>query len=560
MHITIVFLRAWIASLVFLAVLISTDVFAQPIERASDDEVDRLMSLATGVNFAQMREEFDRLGASATPRLAEHVLGGDRNKRLVAIVCLQFCWSDVARDALVKVIPDADTQSRELAFQVLGRHESGERLAETLSPLIESRDHRIAGPAIQYTLRTVPDKDLLKQAMEDRRLIPYVSEVLPRYYGSDLSDATRGLARKAKIKDRANLIIALIHQQDERAETRKLVASNLSRGPAMLHDRAAEYLRYHGTTEDLAVLQAALDREREVYAKASIQAAIDAINKRAKRFDKPGEAQQADYPDDPAQAYRQAYETLGLAYTQANRAAAIKLLADAEPYEPYLRFGLTQPTDASRSRITERLILQVLTSGYTIQGVSLIGDRAVAAQDDAPMPEDLVTASLIPPVRDYFDSKRKSFGIHTGNTAGPFSNRHHMGDDVAWGLEHESIVAIGDGIVRRVVIGQSSWGGLVIVEHRDAEAVMFCSLYSHLGPLIAVREGDSIKQGQKIGSLGRTHTWEGGGYRAHLHFGIHEGPYTQEQRWITGYITHDHFQGDHGWVDPQPYIRKRLAR
>lgn len=518
------------------------------------------MRLAAGRDFGRIGEEFERLGASATPRLAEHVRGKDANKRLMALVCLQFCWSDVARDAVVEVIPDANTQTRKLAFQVLGRQESGEALADALAELTKSRDTRVAGPAIQYALRTHPDKDLIKRAMENRRLIEYTSKALPRYYGTDLSEATRKLISRAKIGNRANLILALIHQQDDSNETRKLIASNLTRGPAILHDRAAEYFRYHGTTADVPALEAALERERDAYAAASIQAAIEAINKRAKRFDQPGEAAQVEYPNDPAQAYKQAYEMLGQAYTQANRKEAIRLLADAEPHEPYWRFGISEPSDAIQDRITARLILQVLSSGYTIKGAGLIGTSGVQPLAQAAMPEDLVAASLMPPVRDYFDDKRKSYGIHTGNTGGPFSNRHHMGDDVAWDLEHETVVAIGDGIVRRVVIGQISWGGLVIVEHRDANGKFFCSLYSHLGPLVAVREGDIVKQGQKIGSLGRTHTWEGGGYRAHLHFGIHQGPFEQDRRWITGYISREHFQGDHGWVDPQRFIRERLKK
>lgn len=543
-----------------LSLCITPNLFAQPIDRADDEQVDRLMRLATGSNASRLREEFARLGASATPRLAEHVLGKDTNKRVIALVCLQFCWSDVARDALIEMIPDGDTQSRKLAFQVLGRHETGKPLADALSGLTESRDKRVAGPAIQYALRAYPDKELLKRAMSDRRLIEYTSEALPRYYGQDLSEATRALVKRAKVDERAKLIIALIHQQDESEKTRKLIATNLTRGPAALHDRAAEYFRYHGTADDIPALEAALQREREVYAKASIQAAIDAINKRIGRFVEPGTTPKLEATDGPAQAYRQAYELLGEAYTQANRAAALERLANAEPYEPYWRFGLSEPTDEIGDRITERLILQILSSGYKLRGLNSIGTRGLQHDESIDLPDDLTTASLIAPVRNYFDPKRRSYGIHVGNNAGPFSNRHHMGDDVAWDLEHETIVAIGDGIVRRVVIGQISWGGLVVVEHRDAEGKFFCSLYSHLGPLVAVRVGEVVEQGQKIGSLGRTHTWEGGGYRAHLHFGIHQGPYEQERPWITGYLRHELFEAGHGWVDPQVFIRKRIKR
>jgi len=547
----------WVAGFFVCLCVVAGAAHAQPIDRASDAEVDRLLALAGGGNAERLRDEFGRLGASATPRLAEHVLGNNANRRLMAMVCLQYCWSEVARDALVQIIPRADTQTRQLALQILGRQESGEDLADALAPLTESRDHRVAGPAIQYALRAWPDRGLMLRALSDRRLAEYAYESLTRYYGQDLGEPTRTLARRAQLDHRALLITALIHQHDDSAETRRVVADLLVQGPSLIRDRAAEYLRWHGTPDELAVLENAAERERDVYANASIRGAIDAIHRRAERFVEPGEVREVTYPDDPAQAYRQAYETLGSAYTQANRAAAIALLASAEPYEPYWRFGLTEHTAELEARITERLVLQVLASGYTIRGVSIIGGRGVAREDVPEIPTDLTAATLIPPVRDFFDPTRESFGVYTGDNVGPFSQSHHVGDDVAWGLEHETIVAIGDGLVRRVVIGQQSWGGLVVIEHRDADGNAFCSLYAHMGPLVAVREGDQVMQGQKIGALGRTYTWEGGGYRAHLHFGIHEGPYDQEQRWVTGYISRADFQGDHGWVDPQVFIRER---
>jgi murein DD-endopeptidase MepM/ murein hydrolase activator NlpD len=210
------------------------------------------------------------------------------------------------------------------------------------------------------------------------------------------------------------------------------------------------------------------------------------------------------------------------------------------------------------------------------------------------------------PVRDYFDPKRKSYGLHTEKKARAFGNSVHVGDDVAWLLDNRTVVAIGDGAVRRVSHVQS-WGYLVIVEHRLPADRFACSLYAHLAPSICVKPGDIVKKGQKIGSVGRSHTWENGGYWSHLHFGIHSGPYLdshpvgrklsytlsngdevegriikrgdpfatvkvtykgesvtfevkQEASWICGYISRGYWKsGDHGWVDPQKFIRERRS-
>ena len=103
-----------------------------------------------------------------------------------------------------------------------------------------------------------------------------------------------------------------------------------------------------------------------------------------------------------------------------------------------------------------------------------------------------------------------------------------------------------------------SFGGLVILEHRDRDGEPFCSLYAHLSPFLCVEEGAPVEKGEKIGSLGRSYTFENGGYRAHLHFGIHRGPYGNGN-WVTGYLRPERFQkGDHGWVDPQAFVRERF--
>lgn len=524
-----------------------------------DARVDELVLRAIDrkADLNQIGGKLEQLGEAATSRLAEHVRGKDRNMRLAALVCLQFCWSDQAKDAVIEIIPDTDKESRRLGFHLLSFRIPGKELAAMLSKLTNSENPEVVRNAIRLTLRSYRDKDLLKRTISQRESAEYLAEVITGYYGRDLSNATRRLLNIGTPEQRSKFIVALIHQQDTRRETRELIVRHLGHSSVMLRDRAAEFLRWHGTTGEVRALRAALKKERDPFAKASMQAAMEAMKLHYELFMETGENVQGEIPEEPTEAYRECYDLLKAAPTKINRAHAMAVLSGAEPFEPYYQHGLTKNTEATESRLTERLRLQVLTSGYPLSGISRIGQQPQSPGTVKRIPDDLIAETLMPPLREYYDEERKSFAIFIGKVGGPFDNLYHMGDDTAWNLEHETIVAIGDGLVRRVCVGQGAWGGLVIVEHKDAEGNAFCSLYSHLCPLVAVREGDVVAKGQKVGSLGRSYTREGGGFAAHIHFGIHAGPYDQSKQWITGYLTPNDFQSGHGWVEPQEFIRKR---
>jgi murein DD-endopeptidase MepM/ murein hydrolase activator NlpD len=215
--------------------------------------------------------------------------------------------------------------------------------------------------------------------------------------------------------------------------------------------------------------------------------------------------------------------------------------------------------------------------------------------------------SLIFPLRDYVDPGRTSFGIVVDNDAKAFKGTVHVGDDAGWDQEHRTVAAIGDGLVRNVNC-RASWGYKIIIEHRLEDGTAFCSLYAHLSPFVSVKPGDRVEQGQKIGAIGRANTWENGGYGAHLHFGIHLGPFVRRRQigdvfdfhlagkltkgkaiqiddektmfeyetadgkkgrfavyhdadWIGGYLSVEKFkEGRHGWVNPAEFIPKYSAK
>ena len=110
---------------------------------------------------------------------------------------------------------------------------------------------------------------------------------------------------------------------------------------------------------------------------------------------------------------------------------------------------------------------------------------------------------------------RKSFGA--GGT--------HAGEDMAWFREGCSLYAIGNGLVRMVQGAGGDWGFLIAVEHRLPDGSYVMAIYGHCGWDMLVKPGDVVTKGQKIATCGMSCAVENGGYGAHLHFGISEGPF-----------------------------------
>lgn len=416
-----------------------------------------------------------------------------------------------------------------------------------------------------------------------------VVSFLPRYFTPRLVESARNLARAADPAVRAGAIGGLIGLADTTAETREYVRSLLRSPQAALRGRAAEYLCWWGIPADYQHLTKAAAAERDPYARAALTEAAAAIKRRSGIFGE-GEAVAPPEGGSAAEVYQKMAGILAARPTAATRGAVITGLRGVEPFEPVTRYA--DRLDHG-DRGAARLRIHRLLAGYPEK------PELAAAAGELP-----VADWLIPPVRDFFDPKRKSYGILIKpelNT--PFGNKYHVGDDMAWQQDHETVVAVGDGIVRRVELGRKSWGGLVVVEHRDAQGSGFCSLYGHLGPLVCVAPGQPVRRGQKLGAVGISYSHANGGYLAHLHFGIHRSAYLQPDRvgvtvdlpglpgetipvtvtavhedsaevrfsnggirriprradWTSGYLTPDEFDGKgHAWTDPQSFVRARL--
>ena len=107
-----------------------------------------------------------------------------------------------------------------------------------------------------------------------------------------------------------------------------------------------------------------------------------------------------------------------------------------------------------------------------------------------------------------------------------FRSGGHLGED--WlssdGNSSKSlgkpVYSIGSGIVVLARDVHVDWGNIVIVRHAWIEQRRLCfadSLYAHLDR-ISVREGQQVRRGQLLGTIGTNH----GMYPAHLHFEIHK--------------------------------------
>lgn len=201
----------------------------------------------------------------------------------------------------------------------------------------------------------------------------------------------------------------------------------------------------------------------------------------------------------------------------------------------FLYGGSDVPAHDAAAALAERLAAQLVP----------VADPSAAA----------TTGAVVDPVAGFVSDRPGCFGLRIAE--GPYGGRVHVGHDTAWYQAGAPVRAVLDGIVRTASPALPSWGGLVVVEHQGPDGAV-CSLYGHLGLLLAVRPGCRVSAGQLLGTLGRTMSPENGGYVAHLHFGLHRGDFG-DGLWVRGYLR-DESPAAAGWLDPVPTIATWRAR
>ncbi|PJC36801.1 hypothetical protein CO046_03875 [Candidatus Peregrinibacteria bacterium CG_4_9_14_0_2_um_filter_53_11] len=151
----------------------------------------------------------------------------------------------------------------------------------------------------------------------------------------------------------------------------------------------------------------------------------------------------------------------------------------------------------------------------------------------------------------------------------------HLGDDIVAPAGTE-VHSIGAGRVVHVAYRNNpgNYGGRIIIEYQS-EFGPVSVIYGHLGPIdpeggdneqpgIFVREGQQIREGEVIGTLGTSA--QNGGFIPHLHLGIHKGPYaggrTECGSWTyAGYASDSYTPNDEcfcrifdNWFDPSVFL------
>ncbi len=543
------------------------DGFLQPV--AAIRIVDQVIEqIGKPEHHDAVRTKLKQIGMAAVPQLLVHLRARKLETRQAAMAALQMVWSKEAEAPVVALLDHEDDYLRRMALRLIHRHVPQEERLRIFSPLADaSNDPHLAGHALAAVLSAAPDSEKMRTALEDPALWGSIHYLLPRYQSAAFIPSSRRLLRDGSAEEKASALTALIYQMDDAKETRTAVAALLQASSAPLRELAAEYLRWHGTGEELSHLESHIRSENDRFAKASMTAAIDTIMKRGVQWTAtPGEASEATvidpWPNKERDVYLEGIRRLREQPSLATRRRVLDQLLQTAPIEPRFEFAETWRLRPD-PRNQPRLDLLNLAFGYATSKERKARRRAAFGAKTTVNAVDVPIADgLLPPIRDYFDPKRKSFGVFVAPGDGPFANSHHMGDDVAFGRQQRTIVAIGDGLVRLAHSGQSSWGGLVVIEHQDKDGTFFCSLYGHLGPLIHVMPGDSVRRGDKLGTLGRDHVFATGGFRTHLHFGIHRSDFENNGRpWVGGYLGPERFKDDtsNRWADPQAFLKARLA-
>lgn len=172
----------------------------------------------------------------------------------------------------------------------------------------------------------------------------------------------------------------------------------------------------------------------------------------------------------------------------------------------------------------------------------LLGLAFVVALEEPKAPEPPTPTAFVWPCDDYAKGLQSggNFGTYVDAKKSPFHGSWHLAEDV-WLPAGTPVRAIADGVVRYSAFsptwtdaqGKVHWnlGNVIVIEHALVPAIgddtAACSFYVHLGADRRVAVGDRVTRGTVIGKIGADTSEENGRYPAHLHFGIHRGPYVQ---------------------------------
>lgn len=517
-----------------------------------DQAVDAMLAeIAQAKNMEEHAARFKVFKHSAVPRLLQQLEKQIGTRRLSVLYCLQYCWAPEAQAPVLKLLNDPDRDIVIGALSALLNNLPTEKLREPLKIAADHKDIKVAAMAFQFAERNEPDTTLkrARRIMADANERGSALPVLSHYFASELTPATLTLLKSGPEWVQSSVVVALIEQFAQGSDVRAKMAELLASKEAALREAAGEYYTWLGRGDDVSALSDAIKGETDVYARASLKGALKTIALREAARGKLAAGPSSIKTTTTEDAdYQKFLDALQSSPTAGDWDAAREFLAKADTIEPFAQISMPMPEDP-KHRFRLRSLLQQCVFAAPC-GILENESKFLDAKECPPV------ARFVPPIRDYFDPKRKSYGRYMDLTNPLFADSVHIGDDCGWQRELRTVVSIAPGVVRMVDY-IPSWGHIVIVEH-TMDGRPLCSLYGHLSPMIHVRAGDVVEAGQKIGAIGRGFTVDNGGYFAHLHFGIHRGPYSSEIRWICGYISPQAFSsGAHSWVDPQEFLKAK---
>jgi murein DD-endopeptidase MepM/ murein hydrolase activator NlpD len=118
-----------------------------------------------------------------------------------------------------------------------------------------------------------------------------------------------------------------------------------------------------------------------------------------------------------------------------------------------------------------------------------------------------------PTIRNGVPKITSGFGFRDDLNGGK-ALHYHTGIDIG-GEKGDKIVATADGIVTYVDYNHSLYGKFIMIKHNKYD---FVTYYAHLNRIL-VKQGQSVKRGDKIGEMGDTGDSQG----FHLHYEIRRG-------------------------------------
>ncbi len=574
----------------------------------------RVRALAAGRETALHQAAFRRAGRRAAPALLDLAGRLPRNLLPTLLECMELCWTPATAACAVNLLADRTAAVREAAARAIDRRCGRAALARECEPLCTHANAAVAAFAMVLVETAQPDLERMARCVAAQAPRRVLLRFLPRYYAEELRCATRALLELPDPDLRRVAIIALAEQCDDSVEARRGIVAQLGDNRAQVREAAAEYLVRFGTRSENQPLAAAAAKERNIHVRAALSAAL--ASRPAASIATP----RATAHRGVAGRYAKVVRLLAASGRGARR-RALDAFSSAEAFEPLWMAD----SQAAAGTAFKRARAERYAAG-----------RALFPPPD--QARDVHTAPdparrLVAPLSDFPRRPTGSYGVYLDARTRLFNALVHVGEDAGWYRDHGTVVSIAPGQVLSVE-HEPSWGHIVVIEHRadpaltrrvyrrfgtaidtfaraqrdppiDAEGCLrFCTLYAHLAASPAVSTGMVVTDAQRIGAIGRSYTWENGGYAAHLHCGVHLGPYVQVPRrgatidcnyqgrpyrarvgaadekttditivkqgrrlnlhlttaWVRGYISRWAWRAeDHGWLDPVRFVASGAA-